>query len=354
MNDFTLIKPESNEKNKSQRLDNILEKNLKNYKFDVITDSEQFEKANLHGKKLVFAISLGESGINFEYYKVLEKIRLNKDCMEGCSGVLIVDGLSEFHTKDVARNLALSANVAGCTFIGKSLAEATGTLKNYSIIAKNLNVDNLKAYETTVGNLLKNLVDFEKPRKKDPKVLVIHAGDSEKSNTRMLWEIVKLNMENVTIDEISLFDGDIKDCKGCPYVACLHFGERKSCFYGGVITEKVYPAILDCDALVAISPNYNDSPTAYIVAFINRLTALLRVNKLSDKQLFAIIVSGYSGGDIVAKQLLGALNMNKPFILPSRFALFETANNPSEIKEISGIEKVAKEFAENILSQIKK
>ncbi len=40
---------------------------------------------------------------------------------------------------------------------------------------------------------------------------------------------------------------------------------------------------------------------------------------------FGIIVSGYSGGDLVAEQLISALNMNKTFILPSRFALLETA-----------------------------
>ena len=354
MCDFILIKPFCREKSKTERLGYVLEKSLENYKYDTITTAEEFEGADLKCKKVVFAVSLGESGINLEYYGILKKIRLDKTSMEGCTGALIVDGASEFHTKTIARDLALSANMAGCTFIGKSLVEATGTLKNYNIIAKNLSSGNLEAYATSAELLIKNLIDFKPLLKDSPRMLVIHTGNSEKSNTKMLWDMVKEHIEDIAASEISLMDGEIRDCKGCPYIACRHFGEKSSCFYGGVITEKVFPTILASDVLVVVSPNYNDAPTAYISAFINRLTALFRVNQLSGKQLFAVIVSGYSGGDLVAKQLIGALNMNKPFVLPSRFALFETANNPGEIKEIPGIGKLAGEFAQNIVKQIKK
>ena len=66
------------------------------------------------------------------------------------------------------------------------------------------------------------------------------------------------------------------------------------------------------------------------------------------KRLYALVVSGYSGGDIVSEQIIGALNFNKGFILPGRFAMNETANDPMSILEISDIDKQAKEFAENI------
>lgn len=39
------------------------------------------------------------------------------------------------------------------------------------------------------------------------------------------------------------------------------------------------------------------------------------------------MVSGYSGGDIVACQAAGAMNMNKGFWLPANFCLLETAND---------------------------
>ena len=37
--------------------------------------------------------------------------------------------------------------------------------------------------------------------------------------------------------------------------------------------------------------------------------------------------------------------MNKAFILPEKFSILETANDPGSIREIPGIEEQAKEFA---------
>ena len=111
---------------------------------------------------------------------------------------------------------------------------------------------------------------------------------------------------------------------------CHHFGEEGSCFYGGPIAEEVYPAILDCDGLVMICPNYNDALSANLTAFIN-----------------------YSGGDIVAEQLISGLNMNKTFALPGKFAILETANSPGEILQIPGIEEKAAAFADQIRNQLK-
>src|SRR5690606_33462561 len=141
------------------------------------------------------------------------------------------------------------------------------------------------------------------------------------SNTLALWKLVQKYLEDCEITEISLRNGTVTDCIGCPYTTCLHFGERGNCIYGGVIVDQVYPAVANCDALVMVCPNYNDAISANLAAFINRLTALIKKTKLSDKYLFGLIVSGYSGGDIVAQQLISGLNMNKTFILPSRFAM---------------------------------
>jgi len=94
--------------------------------------------------------------------------------------------------------------------------------------------------------------------------------------------------------------------------------------------------------------------SANISAFINRLTALLRKTKFYEKYLFSIIVSGYSGSDIVAQQLISGLNMNKTFILPSRFAMMETANNAGSIQKLEGIEDRAESFAITILKNLGK
>lgn len=82
------------------------------------------------------------------------------------------------------------------------------------------------------------------------------------------------------------------------------------------------------DGVVMLCPNYNDALSANLTAFINRLTALFRQTRFYDKALFALVVSGYSGSDLVARQLISAMNMNKSFYLPGRFALLETANDP--------------------------
>jgi len=78
------------------------------------------------------------------------------------------------------------------------------------------------------------------------------------------------------------------------------------------------------------------------------MTALYRKIRFYDKQIFGIIVSGYSGGDILARQLISSLNMNKSFSLPPRFAMMATANAPGSIDDVAGIHEKAERFAQNI------
>ena len=151
------------------------------------------------------------------------------------------------------------------------------------------------------------------------------------------------------IEVISIRNGQLWDCRGCKYEECLHFGEKGDCFYGGVMVEKVYPAIVRSDVLVLICPNYNDSVSANMMAFINRLTAVFRARDFSRKRVYAVIVSGYSGGDIVAQQIIGAINMNKNLILPGNFALMTTANDPGEALDLPGIKAQTAAFARRIL-----
>ncbi len=61
-----------------------------------------------------------------------------------------------------------------------------------------------------------------------------------------------------------------------------------------------------------------------MAAFFNRLTALFRseYDNFAVKRLYALVVSGYSGGDIVAEQIASTMCLNKNFMLPPYFALF--------------------------------
>lgn len=116
------------------------------------------------------------------------------------------------------------------------------------------------------------------------------------------------------------------------------------------MVDSVYPAIESADAIVWICPNYNDAISANLTAVINRLTALYRKISFHEKAVYAVIVSGNSGGDCVARQMLGSLVINKGFCLPPNFALYATANDPFSVLEIPGIKDQAAEFAQSIES----
>lgn len=350
MTDIIMVRPHCKEQIKTKRLSEILERSLDGYTYETISTVEEF--GDLKNKRILFAVSLGESGVNLELYSILKKIRLERNCFEGSVGGIIIDGQSDLFTKSVGREIVFSANLSGCSFPGKPLVEGTRSLENFNTVASILDVDNLKAYMHSGKVLVEQLMNFRPPKKRKPNILVLHASNYQKSNTLALWKMVQKNLPGCEITEISLRNGTVMDCIGCPYTTCLHFGERGNCIYGGVIVEQVYPAIMECDALVMVCPNYNDAISANLAAFINRLTALLKKTKFYDKYLFGIIVSGYSGGDIVAQQLISGLNMNKTFMLPSRFAMMEMANKADSLIQLEGIEERAKIFAENIRSQI--
>ena len=138
---ITLIQPRCREEQKTMRLRSVLDFALEGYEYELIETAEEAAAADLHGKRLLFAIELGESGINLEYVKLLKAIRLNRDMFEGCVAGIVVDGNSELFTKSVARHMVFSSNRAGCAFPGRPLVEGTRTLRNFNIIAANLGTD---------------------------------------------------------------------------------------------------------------------------------------------------------------------------------------------------------------------
>ena len=254
----------------------------------------------------------------------------------------------EPRTKDVARDMVFAANQAGCGFIGRPLVEATGSLRNFRTQAQIGGTDEVTAFHAAVAELLSRLDGWEKPAPVRH-VLALHASQRATSNTLALWELVKAGLpSDLGVQEICLRNGTMADCNGCSYTACLHFGEQGGCFYGGPMVDEVYPAVRKCDALVMLCANYNDALAANLTACVNRLTALFRQTRMYDKRIFGLIVSGYSGGDLLARQLISALNMNKSFYLPPRFSLLETANERGSLVKLPGIEAQAAAFARHI------
>lgn len=307
----------------------------------------------LTNRRVLFAISLDEWGVNPEMDALLRVLRGTRHFLEGSVGGILVDGTGELYTKSAARELALAASQAGCLFIGRPLVEATGSLQNFSVQAKNAGCSLDEAYRLAACDLVRRILAFSPVRSRRPKLTVLHASSYQTSNTMALWGQVRNHLEDsCDITEIGLRNGTLEDCAGCPYTMCLHFGERGECFYGGVMVEDVYPSIREANAVLLLCPNYNDALSANLTACINRLTALYRTTPFSDKAVFGIIVSGYSGSDIVAQQLISALCMNKAFYLPPRFCMMETANDAGAALKLPGIFGRTAAFAAGIRTQL--
>ena len=305
----------------------------------------------LQGRKLLFAVALDEGGCNLSYYRMLSILRQDGGLLEDSVGALVVTGVGELYTKDAARDMVLAANLAGCAFLGRPLVEATGSLRNFQVQAQINGTDEATAFRMAVEELSARLLEWE-PLPPPHRVLALHASARATSNTLALWELVKAGFpEEVDVQEICLQNGTLADCIGCSYTACLHFGQGGGCFYGGPMVDDVFPAVRDCDALVMLCANYNDALAANLTAFINRLTALFRQSRFYDKRLYGLIVSGYSGGDLLARQLVSGLNMNKSFYLPARFCMLETANEKGSLVKLPGIGQRGLDFAVRMMER---
>lgn len=352
-----VIEPRGGGFRENKRLSGVVEYALYSIPHETVYTAEAFERymkerrtvkeEEEHLRYLMFVLDLGENGINPEYYRLLSFLRAqwDKKLLDGFTAGLITDSSSELYTKYTAKELVFAANGAGCAFVGRPLVEGTKTLSNFKVAAKNMETDCLTAYKESARRLVSGLVEFHRQRWESPELLVLHASSHATSNTFDLWSQVKKHLEGIRITEIGLRNGTLADCSGCPFQMCLHYGEKGSCFYGGVMVEDVYPAVKRAAAILMLCPNYNDALSANLTAFINRLTALFRTTSFQEKALFGIVVSGYSGGDVVAGQLIAALNMNKSFYLPGCFAMLETANDAGTALKLSGIARRTEIFA---------
>ncbi len=315
---------------------------------------DQLEKIKLlPGDQLIIAADLDILGDNCQINQIITQyLAHNKNAFNGVKCAFCLTSNSIFHTKDYAKRLAFVLNLHGAHFNGHALFEVVEDYKNFKTWQKVYDMpleaicqERLKAFHQ---NIEKN-----KPVKRT-KILALHASERHKSNTLTLWEMVNKNIDDkYHVKTLHIENGEIIDCKGCDFKTCLHFSKQNSCYYGGQVTKELLPAIEWADIVVWVCPNYNDAVSAMHTALINRLTVLYRKMSLSDKQVYGIIVSANSGGDVVAAQLIDALNFNKGFMLPPHAMLCETANDPATILKVKDIEKKAVQFAATIMRNSK-
>lgn len=305
------------------------------------------------GKRLLFAVAVDAYGPDGAFCALLRALRMTPGCLAGAAGALVVDGGGELYTKQAAQELVLAANLAGCAFMGKPLVEATASLYNQHILARQLGLSWYETYVYQLRLLAGRLLAFAQPRYSAPRLLVLHASSNRRSNTVWLGrQTVERLPDAIRTREICLQNGEIYDCRGCSYAACAHFAESSTCFYGGAMASEVLPAIAESDALLLLCPNYNDAVSANITALFNRLTSLLVKQDLYGKYLYGIVVSGYSGSDLVARQLLGAMCLNKTAMLPPEFCLMQTAHDAGAAQALPGVKQTLDGFAARIARQL--
>lgn len=330
----------------SERLQKMINAACSDKKVNIVNNVDKCR--DLCGKRVLIAAHVNESGHNMELMKFISELSKKKVVFDNASGGILCTSSSEYFTKSFSRDLIFYFNSMGMNFIGHPLVEATDSLKNFLTWQKVYDMplmDICLMQCKKLGDRLSN-EDFLMAEK--PYITVLHSSMRETSNTLTLWGMIKKHL-NFDINEINVSNGKIFDCTGCTFKTCIHYSKQESCFYGGPIVKEIYPSIKRSSAIVFISPNYNDAVSANLCAVINRLTALYRKMKFNNKALFAVIVSGNSGSDLVAKQLIGALNINKGFYLPNNFAIMETANDFGAILKVQNIENKAENFARHII-----
>ena len=118
----------------------------------------------LRGERLLFAVALDEGGCNMAYYRMLSRLRRSETLLHGCVAGVVVTGVGEFYTKDVARDMVFAANQAGCAFLGRPLVEATGSLRNFHVQAQIGGTDEKTAFHAALAELIGRLETWEHPR----------------------------------------------------------------------------------------------------------------------------------------------------------------------------------------------
>jgi len=310
---------------------------------------------SLKQRKLVFAVQLDQIGQSLGMYSILNALYdKGKDALMGCEAVILTVSSSELYTKNYAQNLIFLLNRLGCSFPGHPLIEVVDGCINFRTWQKTLHLP----LKHIPGVLSKRqgarFIDDYSIKLEKPRILALHASSRKTSNTVMLWDMIRKHLPFWEVEELNVDNGMVFDCRGCSYRECNHYSKQNSCFYGGVVGKEILPAVERADVIVWICPNYNDAVSANLMAVINRMTALYRKISFYRKYFFAVIVSGNSGSDSVAKQLIGALNINKGFRLPANFAIMATANDPGDIRTVPGIEEKAKLFCQNMVREMSK
>ena len=148
----------------------------------------ELEAMALQGRRVLIVLTTGEGGMSLEAFRLLQSLRTHPDCLRGATGALIVDGAGELYTKQAAQAVALAANLAGCLFPGKPLVRHR-SLYNQHILAGQLGLPWEETYFTGPGSG-RTAAGSRLPVPPGPRVLMLHAHNSRRSNTVAMGKAV--------------------------------------------------------------------------------------------------------------------------------------------------------------------
>lgn len=306
-----------------------------------------FQVDTIKTERLIIICDLNEIGRDEGVDQLVKQWKCQS--LQGKVIGLICRSQNDWHTKTYARSMALILNALGATLIGKPLVELLPKFENFAAWKKSSEMDLEAIAKFRVEDLVFRVKEYEHQPITEPKVLVLHACSEKTSNTLALWRMVSKNFSikctGGQIREVYIERGSITDCIGCDYTICVNEARSLNCVVGGQFVHEIMPALEWADVIVWLCPNYNDTLSADLIAVINRMSGFYRTRDLSVKAVFAVIISGNSGTDAVANQLIGSLNLNKGYQLPPKFCLSEIANDPLSVLNKEGIEDKAKAFA---------
>lgn len=294
-------------------------------------------------KHFVITASLDEWGRDNTIYDYLKQ---NPDDLRSGYGALLITSPNELYTKEYAKEVIHLLNLRGVEFPGHSVVEAIAGLKNMRKWATFQESTLEQALYDQANRLGERLATYSKKPVK--RLLVLHANSRpDRSNTMQFFREVEKHL-SIDYVNVEVLDEHVADCAGCSYKTCGYYSQIQSCYFGGIFTEQVLQQVDQAGAVLLLAPNYNDALSAKMMAVANRLSVLYRRGPFYDKYLFALIVSGNSGSDSVARQMIGAFHINKGFRLPAVFYQQSIANDPGEITTDPDFTKKAEQFAQTL------
>lgn len=315
------------------------------------------DESDLKSSRVLLVCDLNEIGRDPQIDDWILKLKKksndeNKMILSGYYFAIITRSQNDWYTKTYARYLCLCLNAMGADIIGKPLLEFLPNYVNLKAWQKKIQGDLKDIAEQLVHKLVEKIIVTEHVRIFKPKILVLHASKEGISNTLSVWRLTEKALNKLggrfEVKEIAIERGSITDCIGCPFDVCIELAKKLDCTVGGQFVEEIMPALDEADAVVWLCPNYNDTIGADLTSVINRMSGFYRSRDLSQKRFYAIIISGNSGTDAVANQLVGALNLNKGFALAPNFCLTDIAAEPLSVLENSDLNDRVFDFARRI------